>query len=157
VCVSCQSERQLAYVGPVFSEQELDEMLCPWCIKDGSAHARFDASFVDEDGVGGYGQWPSVSRSIVEEIAFRTPSFVGWQQEKWFTCCNDAAVFLGAAGAEELRATWPQALDEIQRDCGLSGQDWENYRASLHKNHGPTAYVFLCRHCGRYGGYSDCH
>jgi uncharacterized protein CbrC (UPF0167 family) len=104
-----------------------------------------------------YGDWPSVSRLIVEEIAFRTPSFIGWQQEKWFTCCDDAAEFLDAAGAKELRANWPQALDDIRRECGLIGPEWEDYLASLNRDHGPTAYVFRCRHCGRYGGYSDCH
>src|SRR5579859_6777644 len=74
-CVCCGQKRGYIYVGPVFANEELNEQLCPWCIADGSAHERFDASFVDEDGVGGYGQWPRVPRSVVEEIAFRTPSF----------------------------------------------------------------------------------
>ena len=36
-------------------------------------------------------------------------------------------------------------------------QDWQAYSAALDANHGPTAYAFKCRHCGKLGGYSDCH
>jgi hypothetical protein len=157
LCICCGRKRGYIYVGPVYARDELDEQLCPWCIADGSAHERFGASFVDEDGVGGYGQWPRVPRSIVEEVAFRTPSFIGWQQERWFTCCNDAAAFLGRAGSCELLGVWPLALDAIRFECALEGPAWDEYFAALDRDDGPTAYVFRCRHCGRYGGYSDCH
>jgi uncharacterized protein len=156
-CACCGDRRGYVYTGPVFAEEELDGRLCPWCIADGSAHEKVDASFVDEAGVGGYGDWAQVPCSVVEEVAFRTPSFAGWQQERWFTCCNDAAVFLGRAGSKELDGRWAPALDEIRRECGMEGTDWERYRASLDRESGPTAYVFRCDHCGRFGGYSDCH
>jgi uncharacterized protein CbrC (UPF0167 family) len=155
-CVCCRQKRGYIYVGPVYALEELHEQLCPWCIADGSAHDRLDASFVDEGGVGGYGDWAPVPRSVVEELAFRTPSFSGWQQEKWFTCCNDAAEFLGLAGARELQGAWAPALEAIRSECALEGREWDEYRSALDRENSPTAYVFRCRHCGRYGGYSDC-
>jgi uncharacterized protein CbrC (UPF0167 family) len=154
-CLCCGEHRGYVYVGPVFSETELDEQLCPWCIASGLAHDKFAASFVDEGGIGGHGDWETVARPIVEEVAFRTPSFSGWQQERWFTCCGDACMFVGSAGAAELQGPWASAAEEIRRDCRMEGPDWERYRAALDREHGPTAYVFQCRHCHRYAGYSD--
>jgi len=46
-CLSCERRRGQIYVGPVFAVEELEECLCPWCIADGSAAARFDAQFTD--------------------------------------------------------------------------------------------------------------
>jgi len=47
-CVRCEQRRGFIYAGPSYCEVELDVALCPWCIADGSAHEKFDASFVDE-------------------------------------------------------------------------------------------------------------
>jgi uncharacterized protein CbrC (UPF0167 family) len=42
-CLNCGQRRGYLYVGPVFAEKEIVDELCPWCIADGSAAARFDA------------------------------------------------------------------------------------------------------------------
>jgi uncharacterized protein CbrC (UPF0167 family) len=47
-CQCCGKARGYIYSGPVYSENELDDSICPWCIADGKAHAEFDATFVDE-------------------------------------------------------------------------------------------------------------
>jgi uncharacterized protein len=63
-CVCCSARRGFIYAGPVYSERELDEMLCPWCIAEGSAHQTFDASFADP------ACFPDdIPHEIVEEIA----------------------------------------------------------------------------------------
>jgi len=63
--------------------EELRECLCPWCIADGTAAARFEASFTDiydvPDGVGA---------DVIEIIMTRTPGFSGWQQEHWMFHCE---------------------------------------------------------------------
>jgi hypothetical protein len=156
-CVVCGRARGSIYTGPVYAEEDLDDSICPWCIADGSAHLKFEAEFTDTAGVGGYGQWSPAPAHVCEEVAFRTPGFAGWQQERWFTCCDDAAAFLGPAGLTELAALDAGALGAIEQDSGLSGQQWEDYRTRLHRDRGPTAYVFRCLHCGRLGGYSDWH
>jgi uncharacterized protein CbrC (UPF0167 family) len=157
ICRSCRKARGYIYTGPVYARDELDDSICPWCIADGSAAARFKATFVDEGAVGGYGVWESVSRDVVEEISRRTPSFSGWQQEKWWTHCGDAAEFLGVAGRSELQERWPAAIEAIRIESELEGDDWSDYFAALSIDDGPTAYVFRCRHCGEMGGYSDIH
>jgi hypothetical protein len=98
-----------------------------------------------------------VSKQVIEEVAYGTPGFSGWQQERWWTHCGDAAEFLGPKGLSELQALGSDAVEAIQTDTGLSGAAWENYFRSLDRNGSPTAYVFRCRHCGAFGGYQDCH
>jgi hypothetical protein len=158
VCVCCEQARGYIYTGPVYAIDELNDELCPWCIADGSAHEKFDASFVDSAGIGGYGTWDRVSSDIVEEVAFRTPGFRGWQQERWWTHCGDAAEFIGLAGRSEAGELGPEFLDSIRKDARIEDDRfWEDYLKALHISHGPTAYAFKCRQCGKLGGYSDSH
>lgn len=156
-CECCGKKRGFIYVGPVFSVEELAECICPWCIADGSAHAKFDAEFTDAAGVGGYSRPPVVPSAVIEEVAFRTPGFSGWQQEHWLACCGDAAAFVGRAGREELERLWPEAIPSIRQECGMvDGPDWQGYLRALDRDGSPTAYIFRCLHCGRHLGYSDC-
>lgn len=156
-CVCCGMQRGYIYVGPVFSTEELPDCICPWCIADGSAHAKFGAEFTDAGSVGGYSKLPVLSDAVVEEVAFRTPGFSGWQQERWLACCGDAAAFVGRGGREELDRQWADAVPSIQQECGMAdGADWQRYFRALDKDGSPTAYVFRCLHCRRHLGYSDC-
>jgi uncharacterized protein CbrC (UPF0167 family) len=156
-CRSCGRARGFIYTGPVYAEEELVDALCPWCIADGSAADRFDAEFVDRAGIGNYGSWEQVPESVIIEVSRRTPCFTGWQQERWWTHCGDAAAFLGPAGAEELQHEWAAAVPMLQAELGYDESEWAEYFALLDRMRGPTAYVFRCRHCGKLGGYSDCH
>ena len=156
-CVCCGKARGYIYIGPVYSEEELDESLCPWCIADGSAHEKFDASFTDEDGIGGYGEWEPVPDGVVEEVAYRTPGFSGWQQERWWSHCRNAAAFIGRAGKAELLSLGKEAIIAIQDSTGLSdGVEWGEFFDALDKVGSPTAYIFKCTKCGALGGYQDC-
>ena len=154
-CVCCKQARGYIYTGPVYSEDEHADDICPWCIADNSAHANLGAEFIDPVGVGGYGEWEEVSAPIYEEVSCRTPGFTGWQQEKWFTCCADAAAFLGRAGYKELLAMGAGAIEAIRVESQLDGAEWEEYLKGLNKDGEPTAYLFRCLHCQKIGGYSD--
>lgn len=156
-CVCCGQSRGYVYAGPVYAEDEYEKAICPWCIADGSAHAQLGATFTDEEGVDGGGEWDAVDETIVDEVAQRTPGFNGWQQEQWWTHCGDAAQFIGRAGRAELEAQGPAALAAIQDNTGLDdGPQWRHFLAALDKDGSPTAYLFRCRHCGELGGYQDC-
>jgi len=78
-------------------------------------------------GVGGYQQWESVPTEVVEEIAFRTPGFSGWQSERWYTHCGDAAEFLGPMGKEDLVKFGPEVIEMFKVESGLEGDEWEFY------------------------------
>lgn len=154
-CLACDEARGFIYTGLPYAEEELEDAVCPWCIAEGSAHEKFGAEFTDSAGVGGYGKWEEVAPEVSAEVAQRTPGFTGWQQEMWFTHCGDAGAFLGRAGRRELEGFGSEAVAAIKDDAGLDDDEWEDYFSSLDKAGEPTAYVFRCLHCGKFGGYSD--
>ena len=154
-CACCERVRGYIYTGPVYSNDVHEEDICPWCIADGSAHEKLDAEFLDAAGVGGYGDWEVVPDLVCDQVAQRTPGFIGWQQEKWFTCCGDAGCFTGRAGYKELLAQGAAAIEAIRVESQLEGKEWEEYFKALDTEAEPTAYLFRCLHCGKVGGYSD--
>jgi len=156
-CKCCGHSRGYVYSGPVFAEGDYEDCICPWCIADGEAHQHLGASFTDEDGVGGGGEWCAVPDEVVKEVAYRTPGFNGWQQEQWWTHCGDAAQFIGRMGKAELLALGPEAVKAIQDSTGLDdGPEWDEFFDALDKDGSPTAYIFRCSKCGSIGGYQDC-
>ena len=156
VCPVCGERRGFEYDGIPYAKNELKH-ICPWCIADGSAHEKFGAEFTDRKGVGGYGRWEKAPKEVVEEVAFRTPGFAGWQQEQWYTHCGDAAEFLGPMGREELERLGPEAIEVVREESGHKGDNWKYYFSKLDRASTATAYLFRCRHCGQLGGYSDSH
>jgi len=156
LCECCGEAKGYIYVGPVFSEEELADCICPWCIASGKAHDKFDAEFTDFDGIGDYGSWEEIPKEIKEEVSYRTPGFSGWQQERWWTHCNDAAEFLGAAGKKEIEEYGEELVAELKKETGYDDEEWSYYYKNMDKNGSPTAYIFRCLHCGKLGGYSDC-
>jgi uncharacterized protein CbrC (UPF0167 family) len=155
-CVCCGQSRGFMYVGPVYAEEDHEEEICPWCIADGSAHEQLGAEFTDAAAVGDFGKGEAVPAAVVNEVALKTPGFSGWQQERWLTCCGDAAAFIGVAGAGEVAAHGPGLAEMLRKDLGWEdGPDWQNYLRALSTNDEPTAYLFRCLHCNRVTGYSD--
>jgi uncharacterized protein len=158
-CDCCGEVRDFIYDGLPYNEElEGDVTICPWCISDGRAHEKLGLEFNDPGAVGGY-DWAlrkTVPTEIKEEVAYRTPGFCSWQQEKWLVHCNDACVFLGPSGRQEIEAIGSQELiDSLQEDIQMDEEEFERYFNALDKKRPPTAYVFRCLRCGVYLGFSD--
>uniref|UniRef100_A0A7C2JZ59 CbrC family protein n=1 Tax=Schlesneria paludicola TaxID=360056 RepID=A0A7C2JZ59_9PLAN len=155
-CVCCGKVRGYIYVGPVYAADEYDECICPWCIGDGSAHKKLDAEFTDDAGIGDDGRWGKVSQRVIDEVTCRTPGFNSWQGERWWTHCRDAAQFLGSVGKKELNLLGPPAIAAIRDSAEqMEEPEWNRLFAALRKNGSPTAYLFRCAKCGKYGGYYE--
>jgi len=143
-CRACGERRGFIYTGPVYTGEELEDSLCPWCIADGSAAEKYDAEFTDV----GWGVPADVPEDVLVQLATRTPGFSGWQQEHWLYHCADACAFLGRAGWAELQPH-PDAVES------LSDEHDANSMRTLDTEGEATAYLFRCRHCGRHLAYSD--
>lgn len=50
-CACCGEHRGFVHEGPVYSQEDLSGRICPWCIAEGAAHAKFGAEFVDSEGL----------------------------------------------------------------------------------------------------------
>lgn len=154
-CKSCGKVRGYIYTGPVYSKENLHGQICPWCIADGSAHEKFDAKFTAYDYIGNFGEWEPVSKEIKDEVAFRTPGFSGWQQEKWWTHCNDAAAFIGLTGMDKINKLPGDVIAELRKADDNEDSLYDDDYERLSEIDSPTAYIFKCLHCGKYGGYTD--
>lgn len=152
-CRVCGLVREAVYVGPVLSREEVGDEICTWCIADGRASAALGAEFTDV----GWGVPDDIPAKVTDEIAKRTPGFVGWQQEHWLYHCSDGAAFLGRAGFEELREH-PDAIEMLLREhdeFGWTPEKSKAYVEALHRDGDATAYLFRCLHCDRHIAYSD--
>ena len=155
-CSVCGVVRTVRYTGPLYGKQA--DALCLVCIRSGEASAALavagaPAEFTDV----GWGVPPDVPRAVLEELAYRTPGFAGWQQEHWMYHCGDAAAYLGRAGCERLRL-FPEALEMLLHEndeYGWTAEQSHEYVRQLHPDGDATAYVFRCLHCGTHLAYSD--
>ena len=153
-CRCCKKARGYIYTGPVYSEDEFEDALCPWCIADGSAHKKFDAVFADAEAVS-----EDVPEKVVDEICERTPGYNAWQGGAWPGCCGDAARFLAPVGYAELQANRRDfegsVLNHIIYEMQISGGAATRLLQSLSRDKGPTAYLFECPACGRHHIHVD--
>jgi uncharacterized protein len=144
ICACCGKARGHVYIGPVYAREDYSERICPWCIADGSAAAKLDASFSDAHPLIAAG----MGEPIVEEVNLRTPGYISWQQDEWLTHCNDACEFHGDATTIDVReasaqtkACWLAAYK--QDDAG-----WEWATKEYQPGGDSALYKFRCRHCG---------
>ncbi|MFC9293951.1 CbrC family protein [Streptomyces sp. NPDC057011] len=130
-CACCGRDRGYLYVGPVYAVEEPAGRICPWCIADGNAAARYEAHF--SGGAAG----DDAPMEVLQG--------------------GDGAAFLGRAGARELEAH-PDAVEFLRSevsDLGWQPEQVEQYLADLDKDGQPTAYLFQCRVCAVHLAYSD--
>jgi uncharacterized protein len=153
-CRSCRAARGFIYTGPVYAERELGDALCPWCIADGSAHEKFDATFVDSEAFA-----ENSPETAITEITQRTPGFSAWQTEQWQSCCGEPAAFLTPAGIKEIREQYPRLEGDLMmfivHRLGISGGAARQTLDALQRNQSPTAFVFKCLHCDGFPVYVD--
>ena len=93
-CPCCGQARGYLYEGPVYCSEEV-LAVCPWCIADGSAHAKWEAEFTDAVFEDSWGDRVDLPLEIVEEVLCRTPGVVGaCQSITWWVHCNEPAEFV---------------------------------------------------------------
>src|SRR5262245_12244012 len=89
MCECCGLARGYMYEGPVYCTAEV-ERVCPWCIADGSAHAKWDAQFTDAEFRDSHGGHVDLPRAVWEEVLHRTPGVVGaCQAVVWWVHCGE--------------------------------------------------------------------
>jgi len=153
-CRCCKQARGFVYVGPAYSEEELDDALCPWCIADGSAFETFEVTFVDAEAFDA-----DATDEAMTTICERTPGFSAWQSEQWPSCCGEPAAFLTPAGYDDIQKTFPRLegtlMMYIVQQLGISGGAATRTLHSLKRDQSPTAFVFRCLHCDGMPAYAD--
>jgi len=142
-CVCCEQERGYIYTANTYCEEDLENALCPWCIADGSAAKRFDATFSYDGPLLDAG----VSEEVIEEVTRRTPGFISWQQEEWLCCCDDACEFHGDPTRAHLAALTGAPLDDLLELGQWTPEEWAEFLTAYEPGGSPAIYHFVCRHC----------
>ena len=143
-CRACGRARGWIYTGPVYAVEDLHDALCPWCIADGSAARRYDASFVDADPLLVQG----LPREIVDVVSERTPGYFTWQSEEWPAHCGDACSFHGRLRRERLEALSGEARTRLAAELHVEEGDWSAFATAYQPGGDPLIHLFVCRVCG---------
>ena len=144
ICRCCDRARGYAYTASVYCRDLPRDSLCPWCIADGSAAAKFDAFFSDGEPLA----QENVPAEVIEEVTRRTPGYNSWQQEVWEACCDDACAFHGDASKEELRSLGGELLSRTLTQWKCREPDWQRLIQHYQPGGNPAVYKFVCLHCG---------
>jgi uncharacterized protein CbrC (UPF0167 family) len=150
-CICCGKVRGYIYTGPVYADQELDDSLCPWCIADGSAAEKFEATFTDVESL----CFAKLPQKVSDEVAKRTPGFTAWQSEQWPCCCNDACAFLGDAQRSDLESMGQTAREVLVAGWNLTEDDFDEIVDSYEPGGSRAVYKFQCLHCHKNHYYAD--
>ena len=143
-CSCCGLARGYKYNATIYAVEEVD-VICPWCIADGAAAARYDGSFVDDEPLEAEG----LPQSVIDEVCTRTPGYNSWQQEVWRSHCNDACEFHGDATVEEVSQLSGESLAELLADEMIKPQAWPKLRNAYTPGGATSIFRFQCRHCGK--------
>ena len=70
-------------------------LICPWCIADGQAAAKFGIAFNNGSFGDSWGEPFQLPWQTTDEIIYRTPRIVkACQEATWWVHCGDAAEYL---------------------------------------------------------------
>ena len=109
-CECCGLAQGYMYEGPVYCVAEV-EMVCPWCIADGSAKIKWNAQFTDAVFQDSYGDHFELSADVVDQVLSRTPGPGGASHPvTWWVHCGEPAEFVRAAE------------DRVRFRCGVCGK-----------------------------------
>lgn len=151
VCGCCGKARGYSYQKRMYAVNP-PEVICPWCISDGSCAEKFEGMFCDsypliEAGVPG---------AIIDEVTKRTPSFASWQEEVWLSHCGDACEFHGDVSKKEMHEmSLPQFQAAFHDDTSLNVAFMKSFAENYEPGGNPAIYKWICRKCGEVRYYAD--
>jgi hypothetical protein len=117
--------------------------VCPWCIADGSAAARFNATFASDFDYNSTA-FGKLSDKVKSEVMTRTPGYRTWQGESWACCCADACEFHGDAPTAEIKSL----TDDDRKTRFRDWQPDDEWLTDYAPGGDIGIYKFVCRHCG---------
>lgn len=160
-CPCCERNRGFEYANEPYQndrtvEQELCG-ICPWCIADGSAAAKFGARFVDIDASDEYfgGRETVNDPAIRQELCERTPPYTSWNSPRWRSHCGDYCAYLGDLEPAEMGALRDDLKDEVLAVTGVDIATLEGAYTDLYAREAFVLCLFKCLKCPQYRLHLD--
>jgi uncharacterized protein CbrC (UPF0167 family) len=143
VCPVCNKETDYVYEGFFYSEKDI-ENICPWCIANGEAAAKYNGEFQNT------ALCENVESSrYIDELIHRTPGYIGWQQEKWLSHCGDFCTFVGYVDGQEILHLLDKLREDLERTKIAYDLTEEELERHLQNNSNLQGYLFKCVICGK--------
>jgi uncharacterized protein len=92
-CQCCGQARGVLYEGVVYARQGV-ESICPWCISDGSAAEKFDASFFDAHFCDADLNRVDAPAEWRQQVFCRTIGFATFNPIGWWVHCGEPAEYV---------------------------------------------------------------
>ena len=144
VCQCCNQSRGFIYTRNIYCIDNINA-ICPWCIHDGSASKKFDASFnydIDDSDL------PSgLPSKIANEISCETPSFASFQQLEWQAHCGDGCEFHGLATVGDFLKISENETERLKEATYLDDDEIEEWKKGDPSTELHYLFKFKCRHC----------
>ncbi|WP_145046556.1 CbrC family protein [Paenibacillus xylanexedens] len=140
-CSVCKNTSDYMYYGPFYSIEDLNG-ICPVCIHNGKASENFNGFFqggIEYRGSSlsvsydestnkflyflGYDEFSLLEEPAIEELLFRTPGYVSWQESYWLTENNFPLAFVKYLSIEEIEdklLSLSEALNELNENYGFN-------------------------------------
>ncbi len=164
------------YTGSVYSRNTV-AAVCPWCIADGSAASKFDASFVADlsDGSPSRAYSPGflsrikirverirfllrkhvfsrkkirIDQANAEELFRRTPGFASFQEEVWQMHCDEPCEFHGQARVADLRKLTDEGRMRLFDNSSLDDVEFQHMLAGNDADELHYYFKYVCCQCG---------
>jgi len=148
-CSCCNQHRGYIYILSLDGADQdtlSDEFVCPWCIHNGEAAKKYGVEFGRPE------DW-KIPKDVIDELRFRTPGFLSWQNEDWLVHCNDACEYHGMATASYLAKVTDEQKAQLLELTQFSEDTWKQLMDSAPEPDAfiddPQIFIFRCRHCGQ--------
>jgi uncharacterized protein CbrC (UPF0167 family) len=151
-CECCGQVAGYTYAKKMYCRQR-PEVICPWCIADGSAAEKFSGSFAEGCSLDNIG----LDDSILVELSTRNPGYISWQDMDWRACCGDACEFHGDETRAYLLGLDEAGLETLSKETEFTRDDLRDIIPHYQPGGSPAFYRFLCRHCGAIHHHADFH
>lgn len=92
-CQCCGKSRGVLYDGVVYSRERV-ESICPWCISDGSASAKWGASFFDAEFCDADLRRIEAPADWHDKVFGRTIGFATFNPIGWWVHCGEPAEYV---------------------------------------------------------------
>ena len=149
ICPVCEKKQNYVYEGSFFSEEEV-RGICPWCIADGSAAKKYNGEFQDVASCDEVDE-----EEYLNELIYRNPGYIGWQQEYWLSHCGDFCSIIDYVGWKEIKHLENELMDDISRICKEYQMSIQDFKNTLFNKGDFQGYLFQCNCCKQHRLHVD--
>lgn len=142
-CNCCNKKTGYIYNLSIYSSLDVEDVvICPWCLANGDAAKKYQATFNDT-----YSVESKIPNSENDEILHRTPSYPTWQDFDWMIHCGHPAIFIGDADKSTIKKMSSVTLSLFLKENELDNDEIDEILDRYIEVESPMIYEHKCSKC----------